>query len=141
MPDKKIKGLISVKEAKELENLYKKEFYTAINDGKLAEYPDYEGAVRDVWFSIDELKDYISYVEKYVKSQEYESPGLRVYFGAKNQEGGNGKIYPRQTVFFVPTAQSRGDAKNEQFNILSLERLNYGNAGIPDSRDSDEGMP
>lgn len=141
MSGKKMKGLLSVREAKLMEEHYIKEFYKPLNDMKLSEYPGFKGAVRDIWFSIEELKEYIAYVENYAKEKNYSEPGLRVYFGAKDEKGQDGKIYPRQTVFFVPTAKKGGAADDEQFNLTGLERLNYGNAGIPDDRDSDQGMP
>lgn len=134
-----ISGLISVIEAKTLENYYKSEFYNPLNKMKSNDYPGYSGAVRDIWFSIEELKNYIEYVEEYAAKKNYSGLGLRVYLGAKDEKGIDNLDYPRQTVFFVPTAKTNQAGKLTNTNLTGVERLNYGNAGHPDS-DSDLGM-
>lgn len=156
VPEGKPAGIISIEEAAQLESYYKQEFYGAINNLKATQYPNYDGAVRDIWFDLDELKQYIYYVETQAKKKGYKNLGLRIYFGAKDQLGQDGKVYPRQTVFFVPTANPTADTKtqtggaqlsvkaeqdfSDNKNILSIDRLNYGGAGVPDDTDQDEGL-
>ncbi|MFA7447545.1 MAG: hypothetical protein WCY77_03840 [Weeksellaceae bacterium] len=140
-------GLVSVADAKVMEDHYKNEFYGILNEIKGGQYPGYDGPVRDIWFDLDELKQYIAYVENYAASNGYSDLGLRVYMGAKDELGQDGQVYPRQTIFFVPTTRisdtGQGGVGQDGFqdqNLLGIDRLNYGNAGIPDSRDSDTGI-
>lgn len=133
-------GLISVQKAQEMEDYYKQEFYSYFNEIKGA-YPGYDGAMRDVWFDLDELKKYIVYVENYAKENGHSNLGLRVYFGAEDKLGQDGQIYPRQTVFFVPTASSGSGFDNTNNNLTGLQRLDFGTGGIPDSVNSSDGMP
>lgn len=133
-------GLISVAEAKTMEDEYKDVFYSLYNEGTFPEYPGYDGAVRDIWFDLDEIKRYIVYVENYAQANGHQDLGLRVYLGAKNQVGQDGENYPRQTIFFVPTARDNSGTAPDDKNLLGAARLNYGHSGIPDSRDSDIGI-
>lgn len=134
------KGTISVNEAKQLENLYKTEFYEDINEIMAQKYPSYDGAVRDVWFSLSELKAYIKQVESYAKDKGYSDLGMRIYFGAEEKMGQDGMLYPRQTVFFVPTCSDTPSGIVNKSNMLGVDRLNFGTGGIPDSVDSDSGI-
>jgi len=133
-------GLVSVAEAKAMEDEYKNVFYSLYNESIFPEYPGYNGAVRDIWFDLEELKRYIVYVENYAQANGHQDLGLRVYLGAKNQVGQDGENYPRQTVFFVPTARDNSGTAPDNKNLLGVSRLNYGHSGIPDSRDSDVGI-
>lgn len=133
-------GLISVQEATAMEEAYKLEFYNILNDVKLNNYPGFEGAGRYVWFDLDEVKQYIAYVERHAAENGYNGNlGLRVYMGAKVQNNSiSGNPEPRQTVFFVPTIKQPNNDIDQ--NILSAERLNLGGAGVPDSVDSNVGI-
>lgn len=133
-------GLVSVAEAKAMEEAYKDMFYSLYNEGTFPEYPGYNGAVRDIWFDLEELKRYIVYIENYAQANGHQDLGLRVYLGAKNQVGQDGENYPRQTIFFVPTTLDTSGAAPDNKNLLGAARLNYGHSGIPDSRDSDIGI-
>lgn len=138
-------GLISVALADEYEEQYKTEFYSYIMELKQQQYPGYDGAVRYVWFDMDEIKKYILYVEKYAGENGYEGLGLRVYLGSKEQESPEGNIFKRQTVFFVPTATTHvtdknGNIADENQNIAGIDRLNLGGAGLPDDVDQEDGF-
>ncbi len=82
----------------------------------------------ETWFTVQELKDYLEYVEKNIPASE--NPGVRVYFGNYgNSEPGDKK--DSCTVFFAPT---RG---GDELNLLStendydLEAYNSGGGSIP----------
>lgn len=133
-------GLISVAEADVLEEHYKDVFYGLFNEGNMP-YNGYDGAVRYIWFDLDEIKKYIVYIEQNAQENGYDNLGLRVYLGAKDQLGQDGEVYPRQTVFFVPTTNpSGGSDVADNLNIVNAKRLNLGGAGIPDSVDQEEGV-
>lgn len=147
VPCEEPQGLVSVAEAKVMEDYYKQEFYNLLNETKSGQYPGYDGAVRDIWFELDELKQYIAYVENMAQEKGYSNLGLRVYFGAKDELGQDGMVYPRQTIFFVPTTRTSEDGQDgmgqdgfQDQNILGVDRLNYGTSGMPDSMDSDTGI-
>ncbi len=134
-------GLITVAEADVMEEHYKDVFYGLYNEQTLPNYPGYQGAVRYIWFDLEEIKKYIVYVEENAKTNGYDNLGLRVYLGAKDQLGQDGEVYPRQTVFFVPTTNpTGGDEVADNKNIVNAKRLNLGGAGIPDSVDQEIGV-
>lgn len=136
-------GLISVAEADEMEQAYLTEFYGRIQETMSGSYPNYEGAGRYIWFELDEVKQYIAYMEQHVNDKGYKGKlGLRVYMGTKYQENqSNGSMEPRQTVFFVPTINpSNGDDLQDNLNIVSADRLNLGGAGVPDDMFQSTGL-
>lgn len=128
-------GLITPKEAKELNQQF---ITTRSNEldiivEKLDKKPKKKDALSS-WFSIEEIKNYIAYVE----SKAPDANGLRVYFGAygkKATEKSN-----TSTVFFVPTRAAAsssqkdgvlGDGDNS--DIDDLDGLNMGTLGDPPS--------
>lgn len=141
VPDGEIESLVSVSEAAEMEAAYLSEFYGLLNEMKANQYEGYDGAVRDIWFDLDEIKRYIYYVEEYAEANGHDKLGLRIYLGAKDQLGQDGQVYPRQTVFFVPTTETSVDGQTNQANMIGASRMNYGNAGVPDDVFSDVGIP
>lgn len=94
--------------------------------------------VRDVWFGLEELENYINYVKVKSDSLGLEDLGLRVYLGAKGMDGNL-----KTTVFFVPTHRSDNSDNNrtisrtvdqnndDNSNTNSINPLNFGNAGMP----------
>ena len=92
---------------------------------------------RDIWFSLDTLKKYITYVEQQGERLGKENLGIRIYFAAYPDEPN----YPDPgyaTVFLVPTALEESPLKSGFFpvqpvnqNIDGLNALNYGTGGIP----------
>ncbi len=119
-------GLITSDIANSYEEAYKSNQYEAINaflsnDG--VERTDN----RDIWFSMEEMENYIHYVKQKSDSLGLEKLGLRVYFGSKPDSHG----ITKSTVFFAPTHKviTRGHAPN--INSNGISPLNYGNAGMP----------
>lgn len=137
----KPKGLITYEQANKLEEAYKKNQHQIIN-----KYLSNDGIAitdnREVWFSLDELENYINYVKKESTKNKLENLGLRVYFGAKKDEN---NVY-KSTIFFFPTNKSntksgsftslsKSSFSNEDSNINSygIDGLNYGSSGRPPS--------
>jgi len=128
------KGLISPEKAKELNQQFIKTRSKELN--KIVKNLDNKPKKKDAlscWFSIEEIKNYIAYIE----SNAPEANGLRVYFGAygkKATEKSN-----TSTVFFVPTrtvvgsSQEDGLEGGENSDIDDLDGLNNGTLGDPPS--------
>lgn len=114
-------------------------------------YPDADPKVtvtdnRGVWFDLENLKEYICYVENRSETLGYENLGLRVYFGATTDSDS----VPRSTVFFWPTHRFEPQMMNtegtegkedtdetinanssENENSYNIKGLNYGTSGRP----------
>ena len=67
-----------------------------------------EGDTQSNWFSIEELKQYIAYVERLSKEKEIELTGIRIFSAAypNNDQGDDYK--GRQSLIFTPTAKIKG---------------------------------
>jgi hypothetical protein len=126
------KGLITPKEAQELNQQFIKTRSNELDAivQKLDADPKKKDALSS-WFSIEELKNYIAYVE----SKAPDANGLRVYFGAygkKATEKSN-----TSTVFFVPTRPALGSSQKNNLDggdnsdIGDLDGLNVGTLGDP----------
>jgi hypothetical protein len=76
----------------------------------------------DFTFNLSDLQEYLAYVKDQSKKQGIEDPGIRVYFGAFDDEQGN-----KATVFFAPTT---GD-ESEDDNNYNLDAFDFGTGGWP----------
>lgn len=137
MDYKEPSGLITPEKANILEETYKSNQFTILN-----EYLNVNGDAaednREVWFELDEIKNYIHYVEE--KSKNIEgiddsgTLGLRIYFGAKKmalKRDVRDNII-RSTLFFVPTYREGERSTESNKNITGINPLNYGSSGDPD---------
>jgi len=129
------KGLISPVEAKELNQQFIKTRSKDLNKIVKKESGDLkkEDAI-SCWFSIEELKNYISYVE----NEAPEANGLRVYFGAYSNKDKKQDKKDLSTVFFVPTKAKQSSLQKvgistigASADIASLNALNGGELGDP----------
>lgn len=77
---------------------------------------------REVMWSVEELEEYLDYVKTESKKAGYSKPGIRVYFGAHNENNND-----RATVFFAPTKTSDKGADNN----YDIEAFNFGTGGWP----------
>lgn len=77
---------------------------------------------REAFYTVEELEEFLNYVKNKSKEQGVNNPGIRIYFGAYNDEKSN-----KATVFMTPTL---GDDKNSE-NNYDIEPLNYGGEGWP----------
>ena len=126
---KKPNGLITNEQANKMEETYKANQHKAINSFLSQNGVDVIDN-REVWFSLEELENYIEYVKQESKKQELEDLGIRVYFGAKKNERNEVK----STIFFFPThnnsnSATRAAAANS--NSYGIQGLNYGSSGDP----------
>lgn len=138
MESKLPKGLISSAKAKELNQDFVKTRGKALN--KIVEKEEGHPHLKDAissWFSIDELKKYIEYVE----SKSDKVNGLRVYFGAYAKNDKQSQKKGLSTVFFVPTEPKVGASQKDgvddddegSSDIEDIEGLNDGTLGDPPS--------
>ncbi|OUS18095.1 hypothetical protein A9Q93_04160 [Nonlabens dokdonensis] len=129
-------GRINHKEANELEENYVRFLYQGSRDSLLTESGEVYQDTREVWFDIEELKNYINYVEQYGKDKKYDNLGIRVYLGSKAPQK-NGKA--QTTVFFYGTGRFAGVKKLQgddggaivEPNLPGADGLNKGNSGMP----------
>ncbi len=119
--------LITSAEANAYEEAYKTKYENlpeiiAVNNGVMPE------DVRDIWFDLKVMQDYLNFVKEETETQGLENPGIRVYFGAKKIEG-----EMKNTVFFTPTYREgvRDPEPSENINNYNVKSYNYGNAGMP----------
>ena len=134
-------GMISVSKGKEMEDLYKQEFYPAANLVMAKKIPGYDGAMRSFWFDLANLKRYIKHVEDYAATKGHTGLGVIIYLGAEVKLGQDGLEAPRKAVFFVPTCRVDSPTSFTNENITGVERLDFCHGGIPDSVNSDMGTP
>lgn len=76
----------------------------------------------DFVFSVDELQEFIDYVKDLSTKQGINSPGIRVYFAAYDDDQSD-----KATVFLAPTKDVTADADNN----YSIDPLNRGQTGWP----------
>ncbi len=118
---------ITVAEAKALQNKWKETRAIEIEKGQ--GYKD----TREVWYSLQELQDYIDYVREESLAQGVKRPGIRIYFGA---DEGTSEKKSYATVFLAPTKEKSnpieedGDAVNNE-NNYEIDPQNDGTVGWP----------
>jgi hypothetical protein len=93
---------------------------------------------RSSWYSLSEIKEYIAYIENEGATKGLDVDGVRIYFGAYNEDRGN-----YSTLVFVPTirAKTTDNNKGEVKRFMAVEEmsedtekinpLNFGNGGRP----------
>jgi hypothetical protein len=102
-------------------------------------HPNEKDAISS-WFSLDELKEYINYVEEKGKEKDITVNGLRIYFGSYSNNEKNKDKKGLSTVFLVPTQPKVGSLQKDGVadleapsDITDIDGLNYGTSGNPPS--------
>jgi hypothetical protein len=128
------KGLIKYSEAKELNQNFIK------TRGKVIDHALKKKDAISSWFSLEELKDYIAFVESEGKAKGVTVNGLRVYFGTYPKTEKKADKKNMSTVFFTPTEAKVGSLQKdgvavaaESFDITAIDNLNGGHLGNPPS--------
>lgn len=92
------------------------------------------------WFSLDQLKEYIAYIEEQGKSKDITVNGIRIYFGAYSEKDKDKDKKGLSTVFLVPTqskigAQQKDGLAGEEggSDITDIDGMNNGGLGQPPS--------
>jgi len=134
-------GLIKPHEAKELNQRFVKTRSKALD--KIVEKetgkPNDKDAI-STWFSLDELKEYIEFVEAEGKLKNKTVDGLRIYFGAYSKHDKKASKKALSTIFFVPTQAKEeflqkddAAAVASSSDIEDIDGLNDGAQGYPPS--------
>ena len=97
-----------------------------------------------IWYSLEELENYIPYIKTNGAKDGYNVDGIRFYFGVYPDDEKHGEKAGLTTLFLVPTGKKieNNTAKIQSFalvqeasssDIQSLVPMNYGNIGRPPS--------
>ncbi|MET3026018.1 hypothetical protein ABXT06_05020 [Flavobacterium sp. UW10123] len=95
-----------------------------------------------IWYSLEELENYIHYIKTNGAKDGYNVDGIRFYFGVYPDDEKHGEKAGLTTLFLVPTGKkAENNAQTQSFALMreassdieSLEPMNYGNIGRPPS--------
>jgi hypothetical protein len=110
----------------------------------IAKYINKEDA-NAVWFSLEELENYIHYIKTKGEKTGYNVSGVRFYFGVYPDERKYAEKAGLMTVFLTATGKKIKTAtksgvqtfalvlENNDPDIASIEPMNYGSIGNPPS--------
>lgn len=113
-PDK----CISVQQARDLHDNW-----VSTREGSITAMRNGTQDTREFLWSVSELEEYLEYVKSESKKQGFNSPGIRVYLGAYNDNQST-----NATVFFAPTEDAASAGAKNNYNI---DAYNLGTAGWP----------
>jgi len=92
------------------------------------------------WFSLDEIKEYIAFVEAEGKLKNITVNGLRIYFGAYSKNENKASKKALSTVFLVPTQAKARSLESDNLgsggsnsDISDIDGMNQGQTGYPPS--------
>lgn len=106
-------GVISVKEAKDLDDNWTKERMQAVDAAAQKYGRDKDN--RWTWWSVEDIENYIAYAREFSEKEGYKMTGLRVYLGVYGEKASASKKN-LSTMFIVPTGHKNG-SKASTFNI------------------------
>ncbi|WDF65558.1 hypothetical protein [Flavobacterium sp. KACC 22763] len=95
-----------------------------------------------IWYSLEELENYIHYIKTNGAKDGYNVDGIRFYFGVYPEDEKHGEKAGMTTLFLVPTGkkaenntQVQGFALMQEASsdLQDIEPMNYGNIGRPPS--------
>ncbi|MCD0469901.1 hypothetical protein [Flavobacterium sp. JAS] len=97
-----------------------------------------------IWYSLEELENYIHYIKTQAAENGYTADGIRFYFGVYPEDEKHGEKAGLTTLFLVPTGKKTetSTAKVQGFammqeqassDIEGISPMNYGNIGRPPS--------
>ena len=107
---------ISVTEAKQLQDNWKSTRAVNIESAIGAE------DAREVFYTVDELQEYLNYVKTQSTQQGITKPGIRIYFAAYDNDDSD-----KATVFLAPTNGST----TASVNNYTIDPFNRGGQGWP----------
>lgn len=96
-----------------------------------------------IWYSLEELENYIHYIKTNGAKNGYNVDGIRFYFGVYPDDEKHGEKAGLTTLFLVPTGKkAENNTQVQSFALMkeaassdieSLDPMNYGNIGRPPS--------
>lgn len=111
----------------------------------IAKYITKEDA-NNVWFSVEELENYIHYIKAKGKKKGYDVNGIRFYYGVYPDERKYEEKAGRMTIFLTPTGTKIRKTTPDDIQpfalvrqigieeIPGIEPMNYGSIGNPPSK-------
>jgi len=121
----KIRGLITPKEAKKLNDAFTERCELISKD--ITKRPDN----RSSWYSLEDIKAYLRHAEAQAKELGHELNGIRIYYGAYPTVEGKAGY---STSFIVPTAiipDGKDGGNGDGSDIPDGDALNKGSNGWP----------
>lgn len=86
--------------------------------------------VNAVWYSIEELENYIAYVKTEAANLGYIADGMRLYLGVYPPDPEYGDKAGMTNVFLAPTGYEEGSAPTK-YDIADINPMNMGTTGNP----------
>ena len=93
---------------------------------------------RSTWYSLEELKEYIAYIEMQGREKGYNVEGIRFYIGSYPENDRASGESNSTTVFLAPTGTKATAQKamaisqnTSSPDITEIEPLNFGGTGWP----------
>ncbi len=110
----KPKGVIPIDEAKTLNNNWTNHRKAAVDHaaGKVDD--------RSVKFSVQDIKDYLTYADAEATKLKYDMTGIRIYLGVYSGNAPNGKAN-YSTMFIVPTGKKSHSTSSMNFLDFSFK--------------------
>jgi len=87
---------------------------------------------RSTWFSIEDLKAYIVFVENEASAKSITVDGIRMYIGAYSNSTTDPIKSKLATIFLAPTSKNSLTGKSN--DVLNIKGMNYGNIGNPPNK-------
>ncbi|MBV7270501.1 hypothetical protein [Winogradskyella luteola] len=118
------KGLITPEQAKILNDTYTPRCELVSKD--ITKRPDN----RSIWYSLEEIENFLSYAKEQAKELGYEMDGIRIYCGAYPEEEGEAGY---STSFIIPTSSNEigKESNGQSHDIKQASGLNKGSQGDP----------
>lgn len=93
---------------------------------------------RSTWYSLEELKEYIAYIEAQGREKGYNVDGIRFYIGSYPENDRASGKSNSTTIFLAPTGSKSTEGKamtvsleSSSPDITEIDPFNFGKGGIP----------
>ena len=93
---------------------------------------------RSTWYSLEELKEYMAYIEAQGREKGYNVDGIRFYVGSYPENDRASGKSNTTTIFLAPTGTKEDQRKamtvsqeSSSPDITEIDPFNFGHDGIP----------
>ncbi|WP_224483032.1 hypothetical protein [Robertkochia aurantiaca] len=91
----------------------------------------FKNKVREFWWSLEEIEEYIAYLRKEAGTQGYDNLGLRFYLGKSSADTGKDDVTLFITGTGQPNTELQGQPSREDDNLTSIDAYNVTGTGVP----------